>query len=932
MSKSTINANNTTHPNVSNIDTLRLNNIDTLRLDANGLDSSQTDSLRESIDSISRSAIHQSKNISKEAIDQKILSNAVDSTVIDHIDEKMFLYGNAVVKYQTMELKAGKIIIDYKLNEATAYPREDSIGRTVEKPHFKDGENEFTCDKLRYNFDSKKGMVYEARTTESDLYVHGSRTKFISKDADTLLQDDIVYTENALVTSCDADHPHFGIFANKLKVIPGKVAVVGPSWLKIMDIPLVPLPFGFFPMNEGRSTGLIFPKDFSVTPTARDGIRINGLGWYFPINENLDLQVMTDFSSRGNWGLRTITRYDVRYKYSGSLNLNYSVRYTEDNKGIRYRTPAFAIRLNHTQDSKAHPYRKISGSIDISTSGYHKKDNHDVSTQFKNEYTSNFGLSYNVPNSPLSFNLSMRHSQNTKTKIINLSLPIASMRLSTIYPFKSSKPGKKKWYEKISFAYDSEISNKITSSDSTLFTQQTLDNMQNGMKHKASTGVDFKLFKYFNLNLNASINENWTLKTLNRYLNDSLVIKKDSLFDELNRSDFIGFKIDTLQEGVVVDEIKNGFAAQRTINTSANLSWKWFGTYQRQKGYFRGIRHTISPRIGLSFNPDSRSQFEKSYLSPLINSEQDTTYYNPFEKAAYRSSLRPKGFNITYGFTNIFEAKLFSKKDSTFKKIKLFKSISVNGSYNVAADSLNWSAITISANTPLFWGFSSLSISGKLDPYKEVNGRRVNTLVANINPFKGKIVLPEIEYLNFRLSTGTTISEIFNLFSKNNSNQDKTKKNSKSRKQKKSNKKSNDISHRGIDNDSDTDKKNFKAAPTKFSSLFERFRIDHEISYIMSRYDDIDSSFIKSHSIKIRGTFPISENWDFTLGNIGYDFIKKSVSYPQLGFRRNLHCWQMSFNWYPSNDSFSFDIGVISSTLGFLKKNYGKNQPSGSFY
>ena len=166
-------------------------------------------------------------------------------------------------------------------------------------------------------------------------------------------------------------------------------------------------------MSKGRSTGLIFPKNFEVTPTLQNGIKMTGVGWYFPINDHLDLQVLADLSSRGNWGIRTITNYNVKYKYRGQVNLSYSRNYTEDNYGIKQSVPAFALKINHSQDAKAHPYRKISGSINISTSGYYQKDRNDARTQLKNTYTSNFGLSYTVPNSPISLSLDMRHEQNT---------------------------------------------------------------------------------------------------------------------------------------------------------------------------------------------------------------------------------------------------------------------------------------------------------------------------------------------------------------------------------------------------------------------------------------------------------------------------------------------------------------------------------------
>jgi lipopolysaccharide assembly outer membrane protein LptD (OstA) len=151
-------------------------------------------------------------------------------------------------------------------------------------PVFKDGDQEFTATKLRYNFRSKKGIIYEARTKQEDLYVLGQKAKFVAQTTarDSVVQtQNTVYNQNALLTTCDDPHPHFGIRTRKLKVIPDKLVVTGFSNVEIGGIPTpLVLPFGFYPITKTRKSGLIIPRDFEFAD--REGLGIKDWGYYFP--------------------------------------------------------------------------------------------------------------------------------------------------------------------------------------------------------------------------------------------------------------------------------------------------------------------------------------------------------------------------------------------------------------------------------------------------------------------------------------------------------------------------------------------------------------------------------------------------------------------------------------------------------------------------
>lgn len=199
--------------------------------------------------------------ISNDALSDEVEYAAKDSMWFDVAKRQVHLYGSASVKYTTLEIKAGYILLDYQVNELLATSFQDSSGMLVELPEFKDRDQAFTAGKIRYNFKSKKGIIYEARTQQQDLYVLGEKAKFIGAPGTDTTAQNTIYNQNALITTCNAPHPHFGIRTQKLKVIPNKLVVTGLSNLELAGIPTpLVLPFGFYPITKNRKAGVIIPK------------------------------------------------------------------------------------------------------------------------------------------------------------------------------------------------------------------------------------------------------------------------------------------------------------------------------------------------------------------------------------------------------------------------------------------------------------------------------------------------------------------------------------------------------------------------------------------------------------------------------------------------------------------------------------------------
>jgi len=186
----------------------------------------------------------------KDGIKSPVMVEASDSVITSIKEKKMYMYKNAIVTYEDMKLEADFIEVDFNTNEIHAKGLPDSSGTIVGKPIFTTDGKPFNAEEMWYNFKTKKGISTGVVTTQEGGLIRGGK---ILKDS-----SDNMFIKDATYTTCNAEHPHFWISANKFKVIPEKQVISGPANLVIAGIntPIV-LPFGFFPIQKKRSKGLV---------------------------------------------------------------------------------------------------------------------------------------------------------------------------------------------------------------------------------------------------------------------------------------------------------------------------------------------------------------------------------------------------------------------------------------------------------------------------------------------------------------------------------------------------------------------------------------------------------------------------------------------------------------------------------------------------
>lgn len=861
------------------------------------------DSLRPSPTLSDSAVVDLSKvRISKDAFEDVVDYGARDSMWLDVAHKQLHLYGGAFVKYTTIDLKGGYIRLDFDKNEVLAEQVKDSSGHLVELPEFKDRDQSFTATRLRYNFKSKKGIIYEARTQQEDLYVLGEKAKFIGAAGSTTDTSararNTIYNQDAIITTCDAPHPHYGIHTQKLKVIPDKLVVTGFSNLEIGGVPLpLILPFGFYPITKTRKAGVIIPRDFEFRDN--EGLGVKDFGWYQPFGEHADLTAQFRAYVSGSFGATTTLRYNHIYKYNGNLELDYNKRVTEDEHAEKLRATSFGIRFSHNQDPKAHPTRKFNGTVNIETNRNQSRNYNDYFSVHQNILSSNLNYTQSFPGTPFTLAAGLSHSQNTQTRQMDIRFPTAQLTMQRVYPFKRKVPSLKgeRWYEKLSVAYNSRLENSFHAADTMLFTERTLQTARIGIQHEASSNYVFKIFRYISVTPNVHYEENWyPYKTTKRLLDDTLEVFNPVLTPE---GDTL-YVLDTVRSKFgILDTVRTwGFNAFRTYSAGINLNTSLFLTKKFSHGWLRGIRHKVTPNATLNFAPDySNSSYFRMVDSDLRPWRNQVQTYSIFDEGPFgKPSLSEPNLAINYSLTNVLEFKHYSaRRDSVMKK-RIFDNLAFSGSYSLTADTLKWSSIGTGGLFRFFKGVTTLNWALTLDPYQlDGKGRRINRYL-----IKEEGRLLRMSNFNFSINTNCTVARLREIFSKKGE---------------------------AVAGATPAPAAPSGPAPDDFIGWFERFNISHTIRFERTMVPGTarDTFVISTNSLNLSGNIPLSSKWTINIEHVGYDFPEKKITYPSFGITRDLHCWEMRLSWQPTHGTYEFYINVKPGSLDFLKLPYRKS-------
>ena len=814
-------------------------------LNAQSINVSTGDSLQLARDSVQTDSLKVGSLVkSPDALDSKVEYKARDSMRFALKEKKIYLYGAAEVKYEQIELKAEYVEINWSTNIVHAEGRPDSSGKVIGKPVFSEGSQTFDADKMDYNFKTKKGRISGVFTRQGEGYLHGDQVKKNEKDE--------FFVKNGKYTTCNLpEHPHFYINASKIKVIPKDKIVSGPANLVIEDVPTpLAVPFGIFPNSTSRSSGVVFPT-YGESPGL--GFFLQEGGYYFGINDHLDASIRGTIYSRGSWGLSGGTNYSYRYRFNGNFDVRYSKILQGDPELLGSAVNKdFFITWRHNQDAKARPNSRFSASVQAGSSNFNALNSFNTNNIVSNTFQSSISYSKTFANTPFNMVLSAGHSQNTATRVVTVSAPELQVNMNRYYPLKRKEAvGAQRWYEKIGVTYTLQSRNTISLADSLYGRPGWTDKFNNGVLHQVPIQTSFQVLKYFTFTPGFNYTERWYFSTIDKFF-------------------------DSASQDVITDTIR-GFRASREWNANAALSTRVYSFLKLGKNT---IRNVMTPQLNYRYQPDFGTR-EFGFYGPggTVGS------FSPFDIGIYGQP--PVGRQGTFGINvnNNLEGKFRSKRDTTgtgLKKVSILDAFNLGTAYNIAADSLNWQPLSISARTKLFKKLDVV-YSSSYDFYAvdTATGIRVNRFELNET---GKLLRPLTA--NLALTTTLASGKRENL----NSNS------------------GNDAERRELANNP-MDYVDFNI-PWSFNAGF----------VLSTRY--VNNETQSNQVLNLSGDINLTEKWKIALST-GYDFKQKQFSFSTVDIFRDLHCWEMHFNWIPFGfrQSYNFTIRVKSSMLQDLKVN-----------
>lgn len=804
------------------------------------------------------------------SMEEPVYYSAVDSIYSDLRTKKVYLYGDAHVKYATTTMTADYMVIDLDKKEVLATYTLDKDSNRVGEPHFKDGDQEMTAASIAYNFDTKKAYIEEVRTHQEEGYLYMEVAK-------RQANEDIHFRKGRFST-CSLDEPHYYFQLTKAVMVPNKRIVTGTANLWIKGVPTpVAVPFGFFPLNSQKKKGLVFPK---LSPVSQYGIGIQDIGFYTPIgkNKNVETTFYGSIYSHGVWGLANETNYNKRYKCNGSFRVDFQ-QFRGDFVDT-FLHNKLTLTWKHVQDPKSNPYWRFGSDVNFISDNNTKNKINPVNPQyFNNSFKSSITINRMFPGKPVSMGMKLGVNQSTQTKNMFFELPTFNINVNRIYPFKifrKNTAGKERWYEKIGFNYGFEAKNQATLTD-TMFKKpyQSMIGKQflNGVYHNMNLVTTVKAFKGA-LNISPSV-------TYQNYWNFQ---KTDRYWDTTSMS----VKYDTTQ----------GFFVGQNLNMNVNLSSAFYSFYRVAGLKNVRFRHVARPTLGFSYIPNLTK-----YITANVGQNGASVQYSPFERSLYKVGGTKDQALITFGLSNVIDMKFPSKRDSTgTKRVALIEGLSFNGSYDLLKDSMKLSDINMALRLrPL--KMMSVVAGAVYSPYNWIDstGRTTKDFAITKRKRLGR-------YTSFNVATTFTFT-----------NKEGQKILSETQDQ--------------LNKNWNQDYGYFTLHPNEIIDFRIPWKLDisHNLAYRVNtnrtalnpKKDNI------VQTVSFNGQISITQRWLIMMDG-SYDITDGRFTNIGVKLSRNLHCWNLTFQWYPlrgvnnSGSSFVLTIQANASLLRDLKQSFQK--------
>jgi len=843
--------------------------------------------------------------VSNGRISGPIKYKAKDFVKISQLENKIALNNEAEILYEDTELTAGVIDIDYLTSEVQAGRITNDKGEKEQTPNFTQGPSVVIPDSIRFNFNTQKALIYNSRTEQgASLGAMGGGeamkvfTEFTKKENDSVF----FFKDGKLTTAKDTIDPDYYIKIRKAKFVPGKKIIAGFANMYLEDVPTpIALPFAYFPLTTGRTGGLIFP---TITNDPQRGYALQNGGYYLPLSEYADLNIMGDFYTNGSYGMRLQSVYTKRYKYRGNVNFRFE-NLVNSQKGFDdySRSTIFNLQISHSQDAKASPNSRFSASVNIGSSSYFRNsaNQQNLALTQNNNLSSSVSYSKTFPAYPsVNLSLTATHNQNTNTQAINMTLPTMQANMERIFPFAKRNGIKKGIIQNINLQYSMRAENRIRTTDSLFLTARMFEDAKFGARHSIPISTNFKVAKYLSVSAGASYEDVWTFETFRRGQDPNAEFNKE----------------------IVLDTVR-GFERYNNYGISSSVGTTLYGTYTfKENSKFEAIRHVMRPSVSWSYKPS----FEQ-YYDYYERYDGALEQFSVFEGSLYGAPSLRRTNSLSFALQNTLEAKV-RPKDSTeteSKKVSLLSNLNFSSSYNMEADSLRISPVTFNGATALFDKKMSINFTGALDPYAlDANNRKINKLNVKNNGSLFRLT-------RFSVNVGYSLDN--KTFDKNarkddeQESEDRNGENYNEDYRAASGGRDDDLFGFGLNDGGFDDQNRTRETPEGEEEEEEESELYRNplpwtmrLAFTSNYSNNARQNEFTNTSLMFSGTVDLTPKWKVRFSS-GYDFKNKGFNLTQLGFKRELKSFDLRFNWVPfgRNQRWDFFIGINSSMLSDLK-------------
>ena len=904
--------------------------LDTLTADTvvtplhDGPDTTRMDSLQLAIYHHNRAiddslALDSANRARKNGIDSPVTYSAEDSVVYEAGTGIAYLFGDSHVLYQDMDLKSDRIYMNMDSSLVHATGAKDSTGAVFGTPVFSMGSDKYESDTMAFNFKTKKGLISDVYTQQEDGYLTSELSKRNS--------DGELFLQHGRYTTCDKSHPDFYIAMSRAKVRPGKDATFGPAYLVVADVPLpLAIPYGFFPFTKSYSSGLIMPTYGDETER---GFYLRDGGYYFAINDMVDLKLIGEIYTKGSWGLSAASNYRKRYRYSGSFFASYQNTINgEKNMPDYAKQTSFKIQWSHRQDTKANPFRTLSASVNFATSSYERNNltsMYNPQSYTQSTRTSSVSMTNTFSSIGMTLSTTMNLNQNMRNSTIALTLPDVNISISRFYPFKRKKmAGKQRWYEKISLSYTGHLSNSITTKEDKLLHSKLTRDWRNGMQHNIPISGNFTLFNY--LNINPSIN-----------------------FTDRMYTNKIMRSWDETRQREVTDTI-DGFYNIYDWRMSVSASTKLYGMFVPWKKLFGdkviAIRHVFTPQVSFNYSPDfstKRYGYYDTYQKTDSEGNVSIVEYSPYSNGLYGVPGRGKTGSISMDISNNIEMKIRSDKDSTgVKKISIIDELGASMSYNMATDIRPWSDLSTRLRLKLTKSYTfnmnavfatyayelddkgRPRVSNRTTRYSQGKFGRFQGMSQNISyTLDNKKVANFFKWLRGERVNKNDAGSDYNTdddeddYFDRETNEDKTLQKARNGARKENAGKA------------ETDEDGYMDFSMPWTLSFGYGISMREDTGGKFDYDRMRYPYSFMQTLNFSGNVRISDGWNISFSS-GYDFENKKISMTTASLNRDLHCFNMSCSvvlapYTSYNFSFRCNAATLTDALKYDKRSSYSN-------